>query len=277
MLNFIFEEISEKLSEAVKKGYAGGLQSVVALNKKTILKLSDPLFRITYNQTDELLLQNFNLEALTVAGVLNYECEIKLKALALSIINGTHPYVVAHPEADFMVLWQTEAYNIIGDYVEVEDMPPPSQLNVNLKTAVNSSYHAAQYQRLQDLQDVYPAYRYKTRDDARVRLTHIVLHNKVFYAKDPIWDVIWPPNGWNCRCYIQPLSYDELDSVSSADKVTLDNNAARQDLLARAGIDKDFARNSGQSSSIWGKWLKQKFTNMPEDVLAEIRRKVING
>lgn len=293
-MNFIFDEISEKLSDGCEEGYRKGLERVVSINKKTILRLMEdlpdgkaggrwkmefqdkaPLFTISYTATDQLLINNFIAEAFAVAGVMNYEAEEKLKALAKSIIDGSHPLLQAHPESvDIKLLWQTEAYNIIGQYVDVEDMPDPTQLNTNLRTAVMSSYHAAQYQRLQEVKDVYPAYRYKTQADGRVRDEHAVLHNKVFMANDPIWDTIWPPNGWNCRCYIEPISYDELPGVNSEDRLSLEDGGMREGLLNDANISEDFQRNPGQQASIWGRWLKMKLKDMPNEVIEDIKRRI---
>lgn len=281
-MNFIFDEISEKLSKGCQEGYRKGLEQVVSLNKKNILRLAEgeknPLFTISYTATDQLIVNNFIAEAFAVAGVMNYECEQKLKALAKTIIDGTHPLLQSHPEnVDINLLWQTEAYNIIGQYVEVEDMPAPSQLNTNLRTAVMSSYHAAQYQRLQEVQDVYPAYRYKTQADNRVRDEHAALHNKVFMANDPVWDTIWPPNGWNCRCYIEPVSYDELPGVDPKDRVSTEDAGAREGYLNDANISEDFQRNPGQQKSIWGRWLKMKLQNMPNEVIENIRKRIADA
>lgn len=276
-MNLIYYEMSSKISESCKKGYKSGLASIVKLNKKNILKLqesiltpsqkeikkfSEPLFKISYTDNDERLLKNFDVESFTIAGVLSYECEEKLKAMAKSIIDGSHPYMQKHPESDVKDLWRDEAYNILADYIEVEDMPPPGILNTNLRTAVNSSYHAAQYQRLQELKDVYPAYRYLTREDDRVREKHIVLHGKVFMANDPIWDIIWPPNGWNCRCYIEPLTYDELAKVDPNDVINIANNILREEYIKQMAVEKDFSRNSGKVESIWGKWLNSKMKDI---------------
>lgn len=271
-MNLIYAEISKNLSEAAAKGYRGGLAAMVKLNKKNILKLqeavsiehsfAEPLFKISYTNNDERLLNNFNVEAFTVAGVLSYEAEEKLKAMARSIIDGTHPYMQRHPESSAQDLWRDEAYNILADYIEVADMPPPSTLNTNLRTAVTSSYNAAQYQRLQELKDIYPAYKYMTREDSRVREEHAALHGKVFSAADPIWDIIYPPNGYNCRCYVEPLSYDELGGVKPQDRVDIADETQRKEYIKELNVEKDFARNSGKSESIWGKWLQSKFKDL---------------
>lgn len=279
----VYKEIAPQLAAGTAKGYRAGLAAMVRLNKQKILKLADPsaegiplretplrfaqddkppLFKISYTGTDEQLLRNFEVEAFTVAGVMQYECEEKLKAMARSLLDGTHPYLQAHPESSIDVLWRDEAYNILGDYMDVPDMPPPSYLQTNLQTAVNSAYHASQWQRLQELKDVYSAYQYKTREDDRVREEHAVLDNLVADANDPIWDKIWPPNGWNCRCYINPLSDDEMTNISEDDRLGLTDSEGRDGLLQDAKIEPAFQLNSGESESIWGKWLNSKMRDI---------------
>jgi len=273
----IFSGIGPQLHEATVKGYRGGLAAMVKRNKKTILRLSEigsqrsdviqryadsSLFKISYSGIDERLLKNFEVESFTVAGVMQYEAEEKLKAMAKSLLNGTHPLLQDNPEQDVKNIWRDEAYSILADYVDVPDMPPPSALQTNLRTATVSSYHAAEWQRLQSLNDIYTAYRYKTREDNRVREAHAALDNKVFQWNDPIWNTIWPPNGWNCRCYVDPLAEDELGAVPEADRVRLEDTSARAGLVVAAGVQKDFNRNSGKVESIWGKWLESKMKNI---------------
>lgn len=252
--------MAPQLSDGAQRGYRAGLAAMVRLNKKTVLRLAEksPLFSISYAGSDERLIQNFEVEAFTVAGVLQYEAEERLKAMAKSIIDGTHPVLQKNPEQDVKALWRDEAYNILADYIDVPDMPPPGQLQTNLRTATNSAYQAAQWQRLQGVKDIYPAYRYKTRNDDRVRDEHALLHDIVARASDPIWQTIWPPNGWNCRCYIEPLSEEELATIAPEMVVNLTDTERRESLVKSAKIDPDFMRNSGKSESIWGKWLKTK-------------------
>ncbi len=284
----VFNEIAPQLAEAAVKGYRGGLAAMVKLNKKKILQLhdtknaklqnfSEPLFKISYTGTDERLLKNFEVEAFTVAGVMNYECEEKLKSAAKKILDGSHPLLQKNPEADIKALWRDEAYNILADYIDVPEMPPPSFLQTNLRTATVSAYYAAQWQRLQGLKDVYTAYRYKTMNDNRVRESHAALHNKVFNANDPIWDSIFPPNSWNCRCTVEPLSDDELTEIPSDDKVRLEDKEQRAALLSAADVKKDFNRNSGKAESIWGKWLERKFGDKDYEEITDRMKQFVSA
>lgn len=275
---FIYDEIGSALAEGIVKGYRKGIGDVVKLNKRVLLRIftEKDLFNISYSKADKDLLRNFNAEAFTVAGVLSYECEEKLKAMAASIMDGNHPYMQQHPEASIKDVWQDEAYNVLSDYIQMDKMPPPGQLQTNLRTAVTSAYHGAYHQKLQQLTDIYPAYQYMTRDDNRVREAHRALHGKVFNANDPIWGKILPPNGWNCRCYFNPLTEDELRDTAPDDKIDIADKESKDALTQQARIDPNFNRNSGETKSIWGKWLQSKLTDKKYGEIADRMKEFAN-
>ncbi|MBR6060745.1 MAG: hypothetical protein IKP67_01610, partial [Spirochaetales bacterium] len=39
------------------------------------------------------------------------------------------------------------------------------------------------------------------------------MHGKVFRCDDPFWDSFYPPNGFNCRCDVIPLTDDEIKDI----------------------------------------------------------------
>ncbi|MCX6160729.1 MAG: phage minor head protein, partial [Ignavibacteriae bacterium] len=152
-------------------------------------------------------------------------------------------------------------------------VPPRAWLKTNLQTAVTGAFHSAQRTRLQDpgLAGLYPAWKYMTRMDGAVRPEHMALQGKVYYANDPIWSVIYPPNGWNCRCYVMPLSDYELKADNiTPEELQSTKTPERKALIKEADINPDFINNP---DSIWGKWLKDKFKDMPPHVVYDINRK----
>lgn len=255
----IYQYWGKLLTEAITKAYAKGVKSVPELNKEKILgikgtkKFSDKsLFEVNWTDTDKELLRNFTVEAFTVAAVHSYELEEKLKSLAVELMKLG--------KLGDKELWRDEAYNIMLQYIpEDESVPPPNYLQANLQTAINSAYHGSRYQRLKELQDVYTHYQYKTQDDIAVRDEHRVLHDRIWRSNDPIWQEIYPPNGWNCRCYINPLTIDEVSSSGIEPEQVIDKKQ-RAELLSRANVPSEFRRNSGEVRSIWGKWLASKLT-----------------
>ncbi len=65
-----------------------------------------------------------------------------------------------------------------------------------------------------------PYWRYIGINDQSIRDSHRALHYKIYRADDPIWDIIYPPNGFNCRCKVSALSERDMKrrgfSVDSA-------------------------------------------------------------
>lgn len=62
------------------------------------------------------------------------------------------------------------------------------------------------YQHVRDI-EAFPYWEYMTQGDAQVRPAHAALDGKVFEAADPIWDRIYPPNGWGCRCTVMTVAF----------------------------------------------------------------------
>lgn len=89
-----------------------------------------------------------------------------------------------------------------------------------LETEYNTAYQTGQsiatFNRLIKQVGTFPFWQYKTIGDGRVRESHKELHDAVFpvYVKgnklNPVWNVIYPPNGWNCRCYVVPRLKGEV-------------------------------------------------------------------
>jgi hypothetical protein len=58
---------------------------------------------------------------------------------------------------------------------------------------------------------------YRTAGDQRVRDEHRKLDNIVRPASDPMWDSVYPPNGWNCRCNVIKKSRGQITDESKRD------------------------------------------------------------
>jgi len=89
-----------------------------------------------------------------------------------------------------------------------------SRLRTIFQTNMQTTYMAARYQRFEDNKNDRPYLAYIAVEDGRTRPEHWELYKKlrgkVIHIDDPIWDVIFPPNGWGCRCRTMALSLDEV-------------------------------------------------------------------
>jgi SPP1 gp7 family putative phage head morphogenesis protein len=85
----------------------------------------------------------------------------------------------------------------------------PHRLNTIFNTNTRQAYAAGSWERAERNKRSHPYLRYVTKNDGRVRDSHLVWHNVTLPVDDPFWDTHAPLNGYNDRC--------SLDSMSQAD------------------------------------------------------------
>lgn len=78
------------------------------------------------------------------------------------------------------------------------------------ETANLTAEAAANYQRLKAKSGKFPYWQYVTAGDEKVREEHRKLDGVTLKHSDPLWDKIYPPNGWKCRCYVVPRMSNEV-------------------------------------------------------------------
>jgi SPP1 gp7 family putative phage head morphogenesis protein len=114
-----------------------------------------------------------------------------------------------------------------------------SWLKAEYNTVVASAQTAAQWNDFQDTKDIFPYLVYKTQDDNKVRMAHRSLHNVAKHIDDEFWDQYYPPNGWQCRCYVLQSRTD--------DGYTTDPTALPDDKSHPPA----FRSNPGKTGKIW--------------------------
>lgn len=77
----------------------------------------------------------------------------------------------------------------------------PSYVETLVRTHAQIAYNAAHWNQFQGDPDLW-GFEYVTAGDGRVRLEHERLDGMIRKKDDPIWQTVWPPNGWNCRCQV---------------------------------------------------------------------------
>ncbi|WP_336195583.1 phage minor head protein [Hafnia paralvei] len=86
----------------------------------------------------------------------------------------------------------------------------PYRLETIFRTNIQSAYAAGRYQ--QQMRNVAdrPYWEYNAVMDNRTRPTHAALNGRIFRWDDPIWQTIYPPNGYNCRCWVRALTEAQI-------------------------------------------------------------------
>ena len=78
-------------------------------------------------------------------------------------------------------------------------------------TAYLSAQSASRYQQLIRKDKVFPYWQYRAIHDEHTRPEHMMLDGVVLPTGDKLWNEIYPPNGWNCRCRVEPLMKNEFN------------------------------------------------------------------
>lgn len=78
------------------------------------------------------------------------------------------------------------------------------------RTNIQTAYNVGRYNRLKDMTDSFPYWKYSAVNDTRTRPTHLAMNGKVFAARHPFWDQWYPPNGYRCRCSVIPLTASQV-------------------------------------------------------------------
>lgn len=89
-----------------------------------------------------------------------------------------------------------------------------------LRAEYNSAARFAEMADKWDYLKKFDVLEYRTVQDDRVRESHKQLHGKRFKTDDPIWDVIYPPNDWGCRCTVIPAQGKPTDNPASVSSYT---------------------------------------------------------
>lgn len=80
-------------------------------------------------------------------------------------------------------------------------------------TAVLTAESTVNYRRLKNEVDVFPYWEYLTVGDSKVRKEHRALHGLILSASDKLWDKIYPPLSWNCRCRVRGRMDFQVEGV----------------------------------------------------------------
>lgn len=94
---------------------------------------------------------------------------------------------------------------------EIFQAGSPRRLETIYRVNNQTAYMTGRYKQMKEVADTFEYWQYISVNDSRTRPEHRALHKKVFRHDDPIWDVIYPPNGWMCRCRVRALMASQLE------------------------------------------------------------------
>lgn len=129
--------------------------------------------------------------------------------------------------------------------------------NTNLSTA----YSAGRYRQMTD-PDVLryqPYWVYRHADGVKhPRPQHLSWNGLTLKADDPWWKSHYPPNGWGCHCYVEPVTWRALQASGKSGpdqappiglrQVTLNTSAGPTTIQVPKGIDPGWGYNVGDAA-----------------------------
>ncbi len=95
--------------------------------------------------------------------------------------------------------------------VETVQLGSPRRLKTIFQTNMRTSYAAGRWERIQRNKRAFPFLEYVSVMDGRERPEHHAWHATVLPVDDVWWDEHYPPNGWNCRCVVKPVSRGQAE------------------------------------------------------------------
>ncbi len=123
-------------------------------------------------------------------------------------------------------------------------------------TNMRTSYMAGRYAQLTDpdVQRYRPYWQYLHSHALHPRVVHLSWDGKIWRADNPIWKIIYPPNGWGCGCDVKALSERQMRALGKSgpdpdpDLAPYDAKDPRtgQTETRYRGIDRGWEYNVGQ-------------------------------
>lgn len=147
------------------------------------------------------------------------------------------------------------AFNAHG---ETEEQRRNWRARVIYNTNMRTSYMAGRWEQMTqpDVLRYRPYWQYRHNYARHPRRQHLAWNGKVWMASDPIWKIIYPPNGWGCNCDVVALNARQFAATGKTEpdptpdlKPRLARDPRTGDPETRYdGIDRGWDHNVGEAS-----------------------------
>lgn len=144
---------------------------------------------------------------------------------------------------------------LTGQMVKAQ-LGSPRRLRIIFDTNLRTARAAGRWERIQRNKARRPFLRYSQIQRPTKRDTHMRWHGLIRPVDDPIWNRIYPPNGWNCGCIVQQLTRAEAERRGITDDreaqaITrnvrqFQNKRTGEILSVTRGVDPSFDFNIGK-------------------------------
>lgn len=190
-------------SGAIDLGYAISLPP-----KDAIAYFESKGYEIGWNWQD--VWQEKHTQAFTVAKVARLDILETIRAGVNQVLKDgltERDFIRAlTPQLQKAGWWGTKYITDSHGNTEVVQEGSPHRLKTIYRTNLQTAYQAGRYQQQLDNAEARPYWQYIAIRDSVTRPSHRKFHGRVFRYDDPIWQSLYPPNDWGCRCRVRALS-----------------------------------------------------------------------
>lgn len=164
------------------------------------------------------LWQEAQANAFTVAKVMNADILLDIRtAVDDALANGTTFRDFQKnltPTLQAKGWWgTTEHVNTETGEATTAQLGSPRRLRTIYQTNLQTAYQAGRYKQMMATVDSHPYWMYVAVLDGRTRPMHRAMNGRVFRYDDPFWNACYPPNGFNCRCRVRPLTAAAVEAM----------------------------------------------------------------
>ncbi len=184
------------------------------------------------------VLQGAHAKAFTVAKAMRMDVLEAIrgevdKALAEGVTQQAFVDALA-PKLQAMGWWGKQVWaDAEGNAREVQ-LGSLWRLRTIYRTNLQTAFMAGRYRHQLAATKTHPYWMYVAVIDSRTRPEHAAMNGRVFQWDDPIWQYLYPPNGWGCRCRVRTLTAGQVKRMG----VTVEDGESYIKLFqVDAGID----------------------------------------
>lgn len=159
------------------------------------------------------------------------------------------------------------------------------QINRRLRTIyhtnLHTAYSAGQWQRIEQTKEFLPYLQYMPSVSENKRLSHTKLYNIVRPVDDPIWQSIFPPNGYGCKCWCKQITKTKAEKIGISKPVDLDmetveNPRTGEKMTTPVGVHFSFNHNHDRLTALLKLAEDKHGTEFGERLKAELTENMLN-
>ncbi len=256
-------------------------------NKEAIATFEGKTLMTTWHYLD--MLAQEHATAFTVAKMMDEDLlkEVQ-KAMQDAIANGTSFNDFQKRIKGYLMAkgWHSETIKSkdpkTGEIKEVH-LGSTRRLKIIYNTNKRTARASARWQRIQKTKDYFPYLEYRKSLSENKRLNHKQYYGLVLHVDSPVWKLIFPPNGYGCKCRTKQLTAKEAEKIGISEDFELEfedfkNPRTGKTIQVPKGIEPSFAHNHERLASVLklaeekhGKQFAQKLQQGAEEVASETK------